>query len=287
MAVKQQHYVPQFHLRRWCVGNAESVNVLDKTTGKIFLANPRDVGGERFFFSKLPEGQVIEKWFAELEAKASELYDRIEKGVPIEGLTNLERFDLCQFIAASAVRTRETREEVTQLSENLVNDIAKKMGVTDWRWKLTEDGALGQHVSMFADIPKFALMLMRLQAILEVNETDLLFATSDHPVVRHNDLPPRPGGGGRFGFKSPGVQFHMPISPRMCLLLLDSSVYGILPSRWVLSDVRNVVFERWLQLDQSFRHVFSRPGDDFGNEQPILKENPDIRELNRKRFLVG
>ena len=284
MVAKQQHYVPQFLLRRWCVGNTESINVLDKTTRKIFLANPRDVGGEQFFYSHLPEGQVLEKWFTDLEGKASSLCNRIERARTVSEFTDLERFDLCQFITASLVRTRETREEVTQLSEGFANTIARKMNVTDWEYRLTEDGALVHHINIFPEIPKFALMLMNLQSVVEVNETDLPLTTSDHPVVRYNDLPPRPGGGGRFGFKSRGVQFHMPISPRTCLQLLHPGAYGFLPSEWILSDVQNVVFERWLQLDQSYRHEFSRSDDDFRTELSILDENPDIGHPGRQRF---
>jgi hypothetical protein len=287
MVTRLQHYVPQFHLRRWRSGKPNFVRVLDKADHRIFRANPRNIGGERFFHSNLPEAQVIEQWFGDMERKAAAVYEKIDQRRDVAGLTHSERFNLCQYIAASLVRTREAREEVRQMSEGLLNAIAQRMGVTDWEVKLTEGGALGHHLNSFKDIPRYVPLLMRLDMILEVNKTNLPLTTSDHPVVRHNDLPPRPGGGGRLGIASPGIQLHMPISPELCLLLLDSTTYGKFPSRWILTDPENVIFERWLQLDQSFRHVFSRTPEDFRHELWILKENPDISDLNRKRFTTS
>ena len=101
MATRQHHYVPQFHLRQWIVGEGDSIGVLDKTDPRVFLANPKDVGGEQFFYSKLPEAQVIERYFANIEGKASVLYGKIEKSMDLAVLTDVERFDLCHYIAAA------------------------------------------------------------------------------------------------------------------------------------------------------------------------------------------
>ena len=51
-----------------------------------------------------------------------------------------------------------------------------------------------------------------------------------------------------------------------------------------LVDAQKIVFERRLQLDQSYRHVFSVLTDRFEKELSILKENPDIADLKRKRI---
>src|SRR3989442_2973123 len=53
MVTRLQHYVAQFHLRRWGADKRNFVHVLDKANQRIFLANPRDIGGERFVHSTL------------------------------------------------------------------------------------------------------------------------------------------------------------------------------------------------------------------------------------------
>lgn len=94
MPAQQHHYVPQFHLRQWGLTDRGPIGVLDKSNGRIFKANPRDVGGEKFFHSKLPEAQVIEDWFADLEAKASKLFAKIADRTDLAAINRHERLDL-------------------------------------------------------------------------------------------------------------------------------------------------------------------------------------------------
>ena len=284
MAAQLHHYVPQFHVRQWSGSDRDSIGVLAKNDRRIFQANPRDVGGEKSFHSKLPEAQVVETRFSQLEAGTSAIYKKIHETLDLKALSDHERFGLCRFVASALVRTREAREEVIQISEALLNEIASRIGVTDWVARLTEDGALGYHLNTFKDIPQHTLHILRLRMVLEVNRTDLPLTTSDHPVVRHNDFPLRPQGGGRLGLLSPGIQLHMPISPKLCLRFLDPDVYGSVPLKMNLVDAQKIVFERRLQLDQSYRHVFSVLTDRFERELSILKENPDIADLKRKRI---
>jgi hypothetical protein len=260
--------VPRFHLRRWT--KRGRIRVLDKTVPKVFATRPRNVAGERFYYGHLlDESGVIEEWLAQHERNFARLYRRVERETDVASLTDSERFEICVLFALASSRTRRTRATTKETWESLMNRIAETMGVTDWTVRIGEDYAMGLHLEMLKDLPRYAAALSDLRLQVLVNGTELPFTTSDHPVALHNALPPRPHRGGRLGFASPGIQLHLPISPKLCLILYDSGTYGELASSALISDEKDVLFERVLQLLGCFRHVFSRP-DDHSNVEFTL-----------------
>jgi hypothetical protein len=263
------------------------IQVLDKSTAKVFRANTQDVGLERHFLSPMPEAQFIEAWLGQVEARMAGVCDRLVRAESADSLGDSERADISLFMATMLVRTREMRETSRDVAEAMGNAVAKKMGMTDWVFKITEDGALGLQLSAFKDIPTFAAILSTLGLVLFVNETESPFTTSDHPVTRYNMLPGRPGRGGRLGLASPGIELNLPISPRLGLTLYDQRVYGTLPTTSFIIDAEEVAHDRWLQLEQSFRHVFSATSDTFARELVMLRQNPSVGQLRRQRVSIG
>lgn len=74
----------------------------------------------------------------------------------------------------------------------------------------------------------FYPMLLDLDFVLLVNETESEFVTSDHPVVRYNQLMEFDrDGGSHCGWAWKGLQVFLPVSPQVCLLLYDASVYRL------------------------------------------------------------
>lgn len=137
--------------------------------------------------------------------------------------------------------------------------------------KITEEGALGLHIEMLLDMLDYTRFVGRLGLQLLVNRTRTPYTTSDQPVVRWNDLPPRPGGGGRLGLASPGIQLRMPISPRFCLVAYNLEVYGRFSSRREVLMDDEIQNERRLQLSQAWCHVFSTARDPFDLERGEFK----------------
>ncbi len=71
-------------------------------------------------------------------------------------------------------------------------------------------------------------MLLDLEFALICNETSEEFVTSDHPVVRYNQLMEFDReGGSHSGWAWKGLQIFLPISHRICLFLYDASVYKV------------------------------------------------------------
>lgn len=267
----RHHYVPVFHLDRWRVGGSGSIGVLDKREKKTFQATPRNVGAEVYFYSRLPEAQVVEGWLSLIDERLAKLYRRIERKRDVAHLTQEDRGWADVLLALMAIRTRAARESARATYERVANLVAKAKGVTDWTVKVTEEGALGAHISMLPDLLSYAYWVGRLKLTLLVNRTQVPYTTSDQPVTRWNGLPPRPSRDGRFGLASQGIQLRMPISPRLCLLACDPEVYESLPSRREVHNPLEVQSERRLQLSQSWRHVFSTVKDSFSLELEELE----------------
>jgi len=283
---QQQHYVPQFHLRQWAEPGNEQVKVLDKAIPRVFVTGSRNVGGEKFYLGDSPGAQTIEEAFARLESRIAKTYSKIKERESLVELSESELDDLYPYVASMIVRPKETRESSKQLAEELASWIAAAMGVTDWTVRMTEEGAADFHLDSFANIPKYSSLLRNLGMSLLLNDTSISFTTSDNPVTKYNSLPSRPQGGGRLGLASQGILLHMPISPKLCLVLFDKRTYAV-PTSEVISDTRDVLLVRELQLRQSYKHVFCCETEDFATEMKLLGQDQSIGKPDRKRFVTG
>lgn len=283
---QQQHYVPQFHLRQWAEPGDAQIRVLDKAIPRVFVTSSRNVGGEKFYLGDSPGAQAIEEAFARLESGIAKTYSKIKERKSLAALSESELDDLHLYVASMIVKPKETRESSKQLAEELASWIAAATGMTDWTMRMTEEGAADFHLDSFANIPKYASLLRNLGESLLLNDTGISFTTSDNPVTRHNSLPSRPQGGGRLGLACQGILLHMPISPKLCLVLYDKRTYAV-PTIVVPSDIRDVLLVRELQLRQCYRHVFCGENEDFATEMRLLGLDQSIGKPDRRRFVTG
>ena len=119
MAVTLHHFVPQFYLRRFA-GQDGLLQVYDKDEDRVFSANPRNLAGERGFYTLpgvFPDSTVMEQQFSALEKEAAAITEdwlmRIQPGfsLPIPE-TNREIMSL--YITTQMLRTSETRALLAQ-----------------------------------------------------------------------------------------------------------------------------------------------------------------------------
>lgn len=146
MVVKNQHYVPQYYLRNFT--NEQSlICSFDKFKQKSFPSNVKNIASETYFYDFLQDSeggkrvQKMEKFFSELEGKASRFTLHIQKKVEgifnlrnlgkaysIKVLTSDQKLDLSCLIAIQALRTRDFRNfliEMFQKSQFIANDITE------------------------------------------------------------------------------------------------------------------------------------------------------------------
>ncbi len=92
--IKIQHYVPRFYLRAFGIksGDDFSVNCFDKSSGKTFLTNIRNIGSEKYFYDKNnDESQRLEKTLSVSESKFNIAYQKIIEKCDLNILSKEER----------------------------------------------------------------------------------------------------------------------------------------------------------------------------------------------------
>lgn len=138
------------------------------------------------------------------------------------------------------------------------------------------------HISTLDDVPEYAaIVATQMRWLLLLNQTDMPYWTSDHPVNRYNDISTGPG---KLGLLSRGIEIHVPLSPRVSISFCDPEVSRGFPNR-CQADARIVEFLNHLQVKGSMRWVFSNKSG-FSLARRMIAEDPLLADVHRKRFVV-
>jgi hypothetical protein len=145
--VKNQHYVPQFYLK-YFTNPQEKMCSFDKIEKKrILYTNAKNLACEKYF-NDFPQQsgtkerqQPMEKWFSELETKASKLMNHIQKKIQgilslkpsekvdyLQVLTQDQKLDLAYWVAVQSLRTKDFRffsNEFWQKTQPLIAHIVE------------------------------------------------------------------------------------------------------------------------------------------------------------------
>ena len=215
------HYVPQFYLKNF----GDQVYLYDKRTHRIRKSAPQNVAFQRDFYvdSNGDAALKLEDAMSQLEGNANTVMSNIIRTESITWLSNADRAMLCEFVAFQFARTPEFRHCRRDMRQYVLDSLVRQMGVTDWRIKVKEDHAKPTHlVSMLDYVDHASQYFLQMKACLLKNDTDIPIWTSDNPVVRHNDLTDK------LGLGSPGVQFNLPLTPKLLLFFYDGSYVDLL-----------------------------------------------------------
>lgn len=254
------------------------------------MVSTKNVASESYFYD-VPneEEQRIEKTLNLIESSFDTIYKKILASEDLGSLTSGEKETVALFVAAQEHRTREHREAIADMmkqskkrlyKENLTEEFKKRYGIDKWD---TEEEIKALHLSTFKRFPLYAEILLQMKWILIINRTPTPFWTSDHPINRFNPVDAKPYG--NLGLLCKGIEIHFPFSPEMVLSFCDPTIYELLPNRYETKDIQNVIFENWMQVAHSTRHVFSNTND-FTLAEKILRDNLQLREIDRKRIQV-
>ena len=244
---KNQHWLPQFYLRRFAVPgwrnkkNAK-IWVMDSQTGELTQEKIREVAAVDFLYSHIKEDGTrcfrVEKRLAELETLIARLYPRIADGFPdlsaawgIKKLTAL-------FIASLMLRHPDMEDETQEMHRRMVAFYERLPKDADGRplvshvfeeGKAFEFDASDYDEYRAADANQFKQMFAEQIPPLAKKMTDLLFKkrwvflctdepvffTSDKPVIKqHEDRR-------TFGIGTPGAHLWFPVSPTRMLWMSD------------------------------------------------------------------
>ncbi len=218
---KNQHYVPQFLLRRFA-DKSERVYVYDKHSRKSFVSSTRNVASENFFYDlKVGDTEIaLEPLMTDIENAALAALNAIADSGSIANLTDECKVNIAFFMGTQMVRTRAALEMLHQVEAGL-----RRVGPSKGLTPETTPG-------LFMDdeqLKQMSLMNLRMANDLApqflnkdwmvYRDPNKQFMISDHPLVRQNYYPADPLMGNN-GIACEGIQVFMPLSPEFTLAFI-------------------------------------------------------------------
>ena len=285
------HYVPKFYLKNF----GDRIYLYDKQARKSRPSAPQNVALQPDFYvdSDSDAASKLEDTMSQFEGNANTVMANIIQTESIAELSNTDKMTLCEFVAFQFSRTPEFRQGRYDMRQHVLDSLGRQTGVTDWRLKVKEEYVKPLHLtSMFDYVDRAVRYFLQMKVCLLKNNTNMPLWTSDNPVVRHNDLTDK------LGLGSPGVQFNLPLTPKLLLFFYDDAYINLLDAaaqdagvskeRRILAcnniletvnmEKANVIHANHLQTKFSTRFIFSNK-----RRFPMMKA---FLEANGKRRMM-
>jgi hypothetical protein len=264
MPGRQQHFIPQFHQRRFGVEPRRKKTLvwrLDKKTGKPERVRPADEAVIRDYYSvMLDDGTIVnhaDDALGRFESDVAPVVERIVSD-PHYRVTGKDVQTLLFYIVTLKQRTSQAREELRETDER-TNELLFEAMLTDSeryhrvmaktgesretreasRLKMLKELRAGNIVMETTPEREVALMLISVEDVtrklyeeigvicLRVpDDSKKVFITSDHPVA-HYDPTPRHDNAGAGYMSSPNAMTAIALDPRLALLLVQGR-----PQQW-------------------------------------------------------
>lgn len=289
--IKIQHYVPRFYLSNFSMINGKNylINCFSKSLPKKMIVNIRNICGEKYFYDISKDtNQLIEKRLGNFESKFNLVYNKVINIETLEYLTEDERITFAFFIATQWIRTKEQRETIKDMIKQLTKRLSREKLSEELEKQLkranTEEYSKELHLSLLEDLPEYVRIILSMKWILFKNKTSIPYWTSDHPINLYNPIDLWPYG--NIGLSCKGIQIFFPLNSNISICLCDPKIYFLLPSKYEITDVQNIIFQNHLQVKWSTSHIFS-VNNDFSLAEKMIKENPELKDITRKRMSVN
>jgi len=311
MKIKNQHYVPQLHLRHF--SNTQTIRrkkthyvyYYDKKMEIKSKINVKHAAMEKYFYDNELIGQTIEHSLSMLESRINkDIYkDLISFEDPMIFEIPKYKMLFSEFLAVQLIRTKHNREDlkvqfkmikeqVLDGVEDINTDFLKQVQNMD-----SDESVKEVQLKNFKpeNVKHYAKIFYDKKWMLLVNNTEIPFWTSDNPIVRFNplNLDPYPNT----GLISWGIQIYFPLSSSLCLCMLDPERYvsfkkiekvdpkdvqqNINKVEKMSIKIEDVIFLNSLQVKECYRQIYSKL-DDFELAEKMVKEDPSIKDLENK-----
>jgi hypothetical protein len=233
---KVQHYVPQFLLRNFGNGKKDQVWVYDKTTGRAFSTNAKNVASESRFYDFVVEGEAVtlEPMLSKLESTAKPIIEKILETDSLASLDEEKKAMLASFLSVQRTRTRTFREQWNDfpklLREHLESrgeEVAEGSQAAQLLIDFTENESKAETGRLMLQAPEqYAPHLLSKQWALASTTRKHPFLISDNPLTLQNmnHIP----GRGNLGFAVRGIEIYFPLSPTRALALWCPSIVELL-----------------------------------------------------------
>ncbi|MGY5147894.1 MAG: DUF4238 domain-containing protein [Candidatus Nitrosopumilus sp. bin_7KS] len=284
----KSHFVPQTYLKNF----GERFFQYDKQRGKINEATPKTVAHKSDFYGPEIEGKhPLETAFSQIEGKINfALKELMEKHIVSKKEDEYFK-ELCEFIALQYIRTDEKRQQIGEMGNfafrelfiaehpEFDNDLVNRLFLTD-------EFNLKIHLNAISEYQRLAHVISKMKFIVLKNNTSSPFWTSDNPIALFNSIDYTPYSG--LGPTVEGIEIHVPIEPKITLLVCDPKKFEKYPDVLICEKPFNVLQENWLQFDSSTRFLFSNNSkfSEIRKFQKIIKST-NQKKKNNSRVISG
>lgn len=245
---KNQHWVPQFYLRRFATPETRDEKEAqvwtfsrDESDGDEVCTNVRKVCTKRYLYTPVEEtgerNWGLEIKLGDLETLLSQIWPALANGYPDLSDVALRK-GLSLFVAVMSLRNFEKRKEVEAIHKKLVEafsalpvrpdgSMAIDTLIVDGKsyefdpsgWKDYRAWGKDEHDRFFVETIQseavhIAELLMKKRWSIIVAQADA-FITTDQPVALHHK------DRDRFGFRTKGTVVSFPLSPTRLLIMDD------------------------------------------------------------------
>ncbi|MBA7708327.1 hypothetical protein ES703_117224 [subsurface metagenome] len=302
---KKQHYVPRFYLKNFSINRKKGniVRCFNKETFKSYESKVEQIAMEKYFYDRT-DPPKIENFFSKLESNHAGIYSKIISQKSIDDLTHKEKLVMSEYIFIQNERTRAARVRNRQITRAIYRHLEKtqefpkfeKLSDDYKEWLLESRGEMAQLNIMFNPFEdddsnlyypdEIINSICSLGWILNENDSDIEFYTSDHPIFVYNPI--LDGkisvSFGSDSYKAEGVEIYFPLNPQLCLVLFDkegSDYKNFGSKRKVIEKERN-----WINrqiIAKAHRTVFTK-NNGFQFVKDFINEFPELKDPNRDRI---
>lgn len=276
--IKLQHYVPKCYLKNFSIQDREDfLFCFDKSKSSKFVVNSRNIASETSFYDTYEDiDQQTEKTLSYLESSFNFACRNLVEREDLSGLTTRNWVSMARFIAIQELRTKERRTNLKDMVKRIIEGMSKVKQSDEEVERLrlltelvnTDEGVKSLHISILEDIKVLADDILHMGWVLLINRTLLPYWCSDHPVSHYHHIDMSPWG--NLDLKCGAIQAYFPLSPKISLCLCDRIMGSSLPSKREVLDVRQIIFQNYLQVYGSTRYIFSNK-DDFSLAEQMIK----------------
>ena len=233
MKNKNNHYVPQFHLKKWSTDGKNISLFVKKNNLYINSAPICNQASKNYLYGN--DGK-LEDLLSKIETRAGYLYDKIIKTETINYLTKPEKEFMYFCMLLNNERSLKRNADIEKRYLYIYNKIYNLLieNVTDFKDDKPEDYIIsldskGSSLNakpiknLFEDFK----YVQDLKMILLKNNTNNEFITSDYPTLMYNLYYIIKKIRNGCGYCSSGLIYIMPISTTIALMIYDDIIYDL------------------------------------------------------------
>lgn len=228
---KNQHYVPQFHLREWS-DDGKLISLYNKYNS-IYVDNKgaiKNLASKNHLYDK--DGS-LENVFGTIEATIAPICKKIIKS---QSLSELSEFELEAVYFHAIMCNERTAAAGEDFEEMMLTTLQTSLRMYQAHGRYTEIDVDTIKDKLYVDFPcskpilaaiKYYPLILDLKISLIKNTSNVDFLTSDYPTIRYNLWSLKRGLYSGWGMSSVGIMYILPISPKLALMIYDQVVYKI------------------------------------------------------------